>query len=584
MRIALFVATVLLLISPVSADESVGLFSDHFASLDPGWGAANANKNVSDGKLVLKPDANSGFSTIRSGSYFRDADIRVKVRLASGGTDESAGLVFWAADVDNYYLAQITTDAMVGITRFVHNRQLTPLSYATNKAVNKGLGQTNELRVLTVGKSATLYVNGQEIATTAGFPPPSGGRIGLHAESGATVYTWEFSDLEVLQPPLTAAPTTTTAAADPSILFSDNFATLDPAWGVPSTSKSVLDGSFRLEPAANGSHTTLYQGALFGDADIRVRIAETSGGTDETGGLVFWATDLNNYYLAQITPDGLVGVTRFMRGQQMNPVSYARSGAVRQGVGAVNEMRVVTQGQTATLVINGQGIAALRGFPPRAGGQIGLHGESGETPYVWQFAGLEVHRVTTAATPSPPADAAVLFSDNFSTLDPGWGPPDGIQSVAEGKLIFKPAAGSSYVSLYQGTLFDDADIRVKISEIEGDMDEPAGIVFWASDYNNFYTAQVLANGSAGISQFKQGRWVAPVPYKARDSVAKGVGQVNELRVVTQGKRATFYVNGQEIAAIDGTPPNGGSKIGFRAVSGMQSIYTWSFSELTFGKP
>ena len=200
MRSKLFVLAMLFAQAPLRADDGLVLFSDHFATLNPGWGTASANRQVSNNKLLLKPNANYSFSNIYSGNYFKDADIRVKVREATGGTDETAGLVFWAADTETYYVAQIRPDGLVGITRFLHGQQVNPVGYASNAAVNKGVGQVNELRVLTVGKSATLYVNDKQIATIKGFPPALGGRVGVHAESGTTVYTWEFSGLEVRQP------------------------------------------------------------------------------------------------------------------------------------------------------------------------------------------------------------------------------------------------------------------------------------------------------------------------------------------------------------------------------------------------
>lgn len=47
-------------------------------------------------------------------------------------------------------------------------------------------------------------------------------------------------------------------------------------------------------------------------------------------------------------------------------------------------------------------------------------------------------------------------------------------------MMIRPAVDSGYLELYAGTLFPDADIRVKIRTSEGGLDGPAGIVFWAS--------------------------------------------------------------------------------------------------------
>ncbi|HEX3657416.1 MAG TPA: hypothetical protein VHV55_16620 [Pirellulales bacterium] len=585
MRSALSVLIVLLALVPLRADDAPVLFSDHFATLDPSWGDANQNVSAGGNKLVIQPDVNSGFSKIRQGSVFKDADIRVSVVEAKGTTGQTAGIVFWAGDTDNYYLAQINLDGFVGITRLQQDRQLTLLHFAPSDAVVKGVGQANALRVVTVGKLATVYVNGKQIGAIKGFPPEGGSRIGLHAESNDAVNTWQFSDLEVRQPAADLAPTAASASAttDPSVILSDDFSMLDPAWGPPDNEQSIAGGKLVLKPGAGSSYSSLYQGNWFGDADIRVKLAETGGGTDAPAGIMFWGTDYKNYYMAQVQPDGTVGITRLVQGQQLNPLSYARSDAVVKDAGQVNALRVVTQGKLATFYVNDKQIALIKGFPPAGGGKIGLHAESGNTPYTWQFSDLEV-RQPAATSSAVAADPAVIFSDDFSTLDPAWGPPDGQQSVASGNLVFQPGVGTSYTSLYQGALFGDADIRVKINEASGGPDQPAGVVFWGIDYANLYVAQLRGDGSVGVSQLTKGDWRAPIPYTVRAGLVNGVGQANELRIVTRGKQATVYINGQQIAAIDGVPPAGGGKIGLRAVSGNQDIYTWQFSGLTVRKP
>ena len=69
-----------------------------------------------------------------------------------------------------------------------------------------------------------------------------------------------------------------------------------------------------------------------------------------------------------------------------------------------------------------------------------------------------------------------------------------------------------------------------------------------------------------------------------DEVLKGIGRVNELRVVTQGKTATVYVNEKQAASIETDAlPEGGSKIGLYAGSGSEP-YSWSFSDLVVRKP
>jgi hypothetical protein len=176
-------------------------------------------------------------------------------------------------------------------------------------------------------------------------------------------------------------------------------------------------------------------------------------------------------------------------------------------------------------------------------------------------------------------DPSVLFSDDFSTLDPGWGDANEMILVEGGKLVLKPKVGMSYTVLYQGGTFNDVDIRAKFTLADGMADEPAGIVFWASDLDNKYEALFQADGTFTVLRDEKGKFLNPIAWKTQEALKKGVGQVNELRVVTKGRTATFYINDTQVATIQGFTPEGGSEIGFHAESGDQQVYKWTISDL-----
>ncbi|HEX4149755.1 MAG TPA: hypothetical protein VHY20_12240, partial [Pirellulales bacterium] len=236
----------------------------------------------------------------------------------------------------------------------------------------------------------------------------------------------------------------------------------------------------------------------------------------------------------------------------------------------------------AAVYINDRLIVAFKGFPPQGLSQLGFHGESNDQLCVWQFSDFSVRKPelddVALLIPATLADD-VLFADDFATLDPAWGDADGVQSIADGMLVLEPSAGTSYASLYQGALFDDADLRVKISETSGGKDQPAGLIFWATDYQNYYVAQIVPGGSSGISRIKDGQWTAPAPYVPGETTNLAAGKTSALRVVLRGDSATFFVNDRQIAALKGEPPKGDSKIGVRAASGGSVKYHWQFDEL-----
>jgi hypothetical protein len=154
----------------------------------------------------------------------------------------------------------------------------------------------------------------------------------------------------------------------------------------------------------------------------------------------------------------------------------------------------------------------------------------------------------------------VLYEDNFANLDPSWGTPGEILSVKEGRLVLKPALNSTQSVLNQSNLFDDADTELQVTLSSGDPNVPGGLVFWAKDYSNFYCLCIDASGSFKVSHFVIDRWLNPVGWTESDTINKGVGQTNKLRVVTKGRQATAYINDQEIITINGRRTHGSSRI------------------------
>src|SRR5215831_6968439 len=173
----------------------------------------------------------------------------------------------------------------------------------------------------------------------------------------------------------------------------------------------------------------------------------------------------------------------------------------------------------------------------------------------------------------------VLYEDNFTNLDPSWGTPGEILSVKEGKLVLKPALNTTQSVLNQSNVFEDADVELQITLSNGDPGVPGGLVFWAKDYSNFYCFCIDANGSFKISHFVIDRWLNPVGWTQSDSINKGVGQTNKLRVVTKGRQATAYINDKEVITINGQPPQGGGCVGISGGSAQDSQNTWEFASL-----
>ena len=70
-----------------------------------------------------------------------------------------------------------------------------------------------------------------------------------------------------------------------------------------------------------------------------------------------------------------------------------------------------------------------------------------------------------SSTPRP--TQKILYQDDFSRLDPGWGIFGDILSVKDGKLLLKPAVNTTQSVLNLSNTFNDADIQVEVALASG---------------------------------------------------------------------------------------------------------------------
>ena len=207
------VVVLLLLVQVVSVTAGGVLYQDNFSRFDPSWGTSNDRVSVKDGKLILKPATSTTQSVLNQSNVFDDADISLEVSMPAGDTNVAGGLIFWAKDYTSFYCLCIDASGRFKVSRFVADRRLQPVDWVEDKAIKKGIGQVNKLRVVTKDREATVYINGQQVTTFSGQPPQGGGCIGVcggSAHSGEN--TWQFGSLRVIAIPATTAVSTKTAA------------------------------------------------------------------------------------------------------------------------------------------------------------------------------------------------------------------------------------------------------------------------------------------------------------------------------------------------------------------------------------
>ena len=179
-----------------------------------------------------------------------------------------------------------------------------------------------------------------------------------------------------------------------------------------------------------------------------------------------------------------------------------------------------------------------------------------------------------------------LLVDDFDDLAPVWGEAGPTLRAEEGVLFVSPASGSDFWRANDTGLFDDVDMCLTVTVVAGidPTEAKAGAIFWFEDVNNFYVFQLAPNRMLSVWRRQRGKWLEQVPWQAADAANEGDGGSNELRVTTRGGEATFFVNGAELATIEGAPPERGQQIGIFASSPDDGRAVFAFDALRVTRP
>jgi TIR domain len=380
-------------------------FYDDFHKADLGWNIKLSDQtNYADGQLVVTPLANKFYApkylSLRYENVTICAHIKSPSQVKVADSGVAGGVVFWASDSDNFYVAAIGPEGSYSIFRRIAGTWVTLIPRTKNEQIKSDPNAINEVTVVIVGHFAALFVNNAKLQEFRGQPPRGGGAFGLFAGSEKTVPDeWRFLDIAVMDkglskpvvlPPAPSGPTIGSCQATKATDFQDGFQKPDPGWGIRDPATNYVDGQFSLKPDAAGSRTQLYRPLIFKNATVCVTVnsplavSNLDGGS--AGGLVFWGADYNNFYAAQIFPNGTFYIHRYVEGVWAPVVPRTMSETIKKGTGAVNDLQVVLNSDRGLFYINGSQVSEFRGQAPQVGGAMGLFAQSeNEQASDWRF-------------------------------------------------------------------------------------------------------------------------------------------------------------------------------------------------------
>ena len=88
-----------------------------------------------------------------------------------------------------------------GIEHQINGRFLMPVAWRPDDAIKKGEGAENQVKVVTKGNQATIFINGKQVYIFTGQPPQGGSLVGFYGSSGPQGQnSFAFSNFKVLGP------------------------------------------------------------------------------------------------------------------------------------------------------------------------------------------------------------------------------------------------------------------------------------------------------------------------------------------------------------------------------------------------
>jgi hypothetical protein len=112
-----------------------------------------------------------------------------------------------------------------------------------------------------------------------------------------------------------------------------------------------------------------------------------------------------------------------------------------------------------------------------------------------------------------------------------------------------------------------------------DGNSSAGLIFWAANRQNYYTAMIYPNGRFLISRLVNGTWTYLIRAAKSESVKPGLRAINEIMITSSVDMGSVYINGQKVWDFHGQPPHSGGSIGLLAQSDAAEVTEWRFLDV-----
>jgi len=232
-------------------------------------------------------------------SYYRDLNIRVKVKAGTGEQDQGGGPIWRAKDADNYYICRWNPLENNFRIYFVKDGRRKQLGSANVKADPK---VWHEIEIDHRGTKIAASFDGKKMIELEDTTLSEPGMVGL----------WTKADAATVFDDLTAYSIMTFDTAEVGSVPQGWKVAETGGEGKPATWQVIIDQSAPSPPNAvaitanknyGGTFNLLIaQGTSHRDLELKVMVKAIAGEEDQGGGPIWRVKDPNNYYICRWNP------------------------------------------------------------------------------------------------------------------------------------------------------------------------------------------------------------------------------------------------------------------------------------------
>jgi hypothetical protein len=167
------------------------IYEDTFADDSGGWDFTTGVTAIKPPNFVYAPDAqNTGITNQVLTFHETEGDFCAEVALPKSIAPDNKlglGVVFWAVDYNNYWLALLYSDGSVGLFTRANSVWQTVATIPNAPGFKADADAINALRVTTTGGKISIFLNGQLVKAIRAQLPDGALRFGMHAEVSKAV-------------------------------------------------------------------------------------------------------------------------------------------------------------------------------------------------------------------------------------------------------------------------------------------------------------------------------------------------------------------------------------------------------------